>query len=506
MDYLKECKDHCFSKLVAAVEKYPDLVTLLSTNASAKAPSSAPLGDADTMSTDEPAYKLTLFAPTDEAFAKAFLHPRCLKHVLLYHLSGKKLKEEDLTPGELVSTMLKLHTLGHHDRSQFFNVFGDDGKHAFDDNTLRLDGGHGPNQTETVYNLDDPFDEDVPGDQEHNVTWLNNWESDLLQQQPHHHDHPFSLKSFLKDIATEEDHDHDHDEGEGESYKKKHHKHPPPHHGQPKHDHPILVGNTRRQAAIIETDILTSNGIVHVLDTVLLPPRHLMATAILTECPSLMAFVSAVEAARLTHTLNAKKGLTLFVPSDAAFKRLGCKKLKYLFGNPLGRLVLRKILLYHVATHAKKYHGEDDYDVQRSMLPTSSSWCRPYYSKSFNATKTSKEPLVLKTLLYDKTLKISPHPCHRASNNDDDDAAAALVQGEDQEEPDLATLPREEHEEARQEGADGDVESNGTSDDDRADSPPIFVNGAARIIATDILGANGVIHVIDRLLCPFTWP
>lgn len=64
----------------------------------------------------DPSAKLTVFAPTDDAFAKASLNKNnvctkfdkdSLKNILLYHVAGDKLKSKNITNGMKVSMLNK---------------------------------------------------------------------------------------------------------------------------------------------------------------------------------------------------------------------------------------------------------------------------------------------------------------------------------------------------------------------------------------------------------------
>jgi lipocalin len=58
-------------------------------------------------------------------------------------------------------------------------------------------------------------------------------------------------------------------------------------------------------------------------------------------------FVSLVAQAGLTKTLRASKGITIFAPSDKAFKSLDVDTLNHLTNN---KELLREILLYHISS------------------------------------------------------------------------------------------------------------------------------------------------------------
>jgi uncharacterized surface protein with fasciclin (FAS1) repeats len=106
-------------------------------------------------------------------------------------------------------------------------------------------------------------------------------------------------------------------------------------------------------AQIVITDIPTSNGIIHVIDAVLLPPADEAAAAL----PSIAAIASgddrfetlttALTEAGLVDTLNGEGSFTVFAPTDEAFAALPAGLLDTLLADPQGQLT--DILLYHVA-------------------------------------------------------------------------------------------------------------------------------------------------------------
>ena len=92
------------------------------------------------------------------------------------------------------------------------------------------------------------------------------------------------------------------------------------------------------------TDIEASNGIIHVLDAVLLPPGNIAEVA--AAAGGFTTLLTAVEAADLTDALTGSDPLTVFAPTDAAFAALGEDTINALLADPPA---LANILLYHVA-------------------------------------------------------------------------------------------------------------------------------------------------------------
>ena len=107
-------------------------------------------------------------------------------------------------------------------------------------------------------------------------------------------------------------------------------------------------------AKVIITDIEASNGVIHVIDAVILPPS-MMAEA---ELPSIAeiavadgrfeTLVAALSAAGLVETLSNAGSFTVFAPTDEAFAALPAGTIEALLADPQGALT--DILLYHVVS------------------------------------------------------------------------------------------------------------------------------------------------------------
>jgi uncharacterized surface protein with fasciclin (FAS1) repeats len=98
-------------------------------------------------------------------------------------------------------------------------------------------------------------------------------------------------------------------------------------------------------AMVTTADIECSNGVIHVINTVLVPKNNIVETAI--ENPDFDTLVTAVTAAGLVNTLsNEEEQYTVFAPTDAAFAKLDPTFLANLVNNDTANLT--KILTYHV--------------------------------------------------------------------------------------------------------------------------------------------------------------
>lgn len=99
-------------------------------------------------------------------------------------------------------------------------------------------------------------------------------------------------------------------------------------------------------ATITATDIVTSNGVIHVIDTVMIPSsKDVVDTAV--AAGDFKTLAAALTAAGLVETLKGKGPFTVFAPTDAAFAKLPAGTLERLL-TPQGKAELAKILTLHV--------------------------------------------------------------------------------------------------------------------------------------------------------------
>ena len=111
---------------------------------------------------------------------------------------------------------------------------------------------------------------------------------------------------------------------------------------------------------VIITDIEASNGVIHVIDTVLLPPSMSAEEEMMEDAPSIAeiavedgrftTLVAALDAAGLVETLSGEGEFTVFAPTDDAFAALPEGTVEGLLEDPEGALT--DILLYHVVDGA----------------------------------------------------------------------------------------------------------------------------------------------------------
>jgi transforming growth factor-beta-induced protein len=111
----------------------------------------------------------------------------------------------------------------------------------------------------------------------------------------------------------------------------------------------VMIGN----ANVVKTDIETSNGVIHVIDTVLLPPaadamseaptKDIVDTAV--AAGNFKTLAAALKAAGLIDALKGAGPFTVFAPTDEAFAALPKGTLEALLKDPKK---LGDILKYHV--------------------------------------------------------------------------------------------------------------------------------------------------------------
>jgi uncharacterized surface protein with fasciclin (FAS1) repeats len=102
------------------------------------------------------------------------------------------------------------------------------------------------------------------------------------------------------------------------------------------------------EANVSATDIKCTNGVIHVIDTVLIPSsKNIVETASATG--SFATLLTAAQAAGLVDALQAAGPLTLFAPTDEAFAKLGPDTIAMLL-KPENKQQLADILKYHVVS------------------------------------------------------------------------------------------------------------------------------------------------------------
>lgn len=105
----------------------------------------------------------------------------------------------------------------------------------------------------------------------------------------------------------------------------------------------VMINN----AMVTTADVVATNGVVHVIDAVLLPPAivNQTITDIVNASPDHTTLAAALNVSGLDGALSAAGTYTLFAPTDAAFDALPAGVLDGLLNDPSGALT--DVLLYH---------------------------------------------------------------------------------------------------------------------------------------------------------------
>ena len=109
------------------------------------------------------------------------------------------------------------------------------------------------------------------------------------------------------------------------------------------------------KANVVTPDIYCSNGIIHVIDSVILPSSdNIVATA--SKAGAFKTLLTAAKAAGLAEALSGKGPFTVFAPTDEAFAKLPAGTVASLL-KPENKSQLAAILKYHVV--AGRVYSED---------------------------------------------------------------------------------------------------------------------------------------------------
>ena len=98
-------------------------------------------------------------------------------------------------------------------------------------------------------------------------------------------------------------------------------------------------------AKIVTADVKASNGVIHVIDTVVLPRPNIAETA--KSAGMFKTLLAAADAAGLVPALTGKDALTVFAPTDEAFAKLPAGTVETLL-KPENKDKLAAIIKYHV--------------------------------------------------------------------------------------------------------------------------------------------------------------
>lgn len=105
----------------------------------------------------------------------------------------------------------------------------------------------------------------------------------------------------------------------------------------------VMIDN----AKVVKTDIACSNGVIHVIDTVILPRPDIIDTAV--KAGSFKTLAAAIKAAGLIKPLKGNGPFTVFAPTDEAFAKLPKGTVENLL-KPENKDKLAAVLKYHVVS------------------------------------------------------------------------------------------------------------------------------------------------------------
>ncbi len=104
-------------------------------------------------------------------------------------------------------------------------------------------------------------------------------------------------------------------------------------------------------AQVTTANVAADNGVIHVIDSVLMPPSEQSIVDVAVADGNFTTLVSALQEAGLEQTLaDLEREFTVFAPTDAAFDKLDQATLDALLADPEA---LTNVLLYHVVADAK---------------------------------------------------------------------------------------------------------------------------------------------------------
>lgn len=126
------------------------------------------------------------------------------------------------------------------------------------------------------------------------------------------------------------------------------------------------------EAEVTTANVEASNGVVHIVNGILIPPRHQPHPAptpasnstivqLAEATPDLSTLVTALSAGKLVTTLSSKGPFTVFAPTNEAFAALPKATLDFLL-EPKNIKDLQAVLTYHVAAgavYSKDLHNRE---------------------------------------------------------------------------------------------------------------------------------------------------
>jgi uncharacterized surface protein with fasciclin (FAS1) repeats len=123
---------------------------------------------------------------------------------------------------------------------------------------------------------------------------------------------------------------------------------------------PVITDGRNRTANITTTDIDASNGVVHLIDNVLLPADKTIVATAIASAPEFTSLVAALQFASdgndLVTLLSGAGPFTVFAPTNAAFDKLAQELTGAATAKgpdilvPANKALVKSILQYHVLT------------------------------------------------------------------------------------------------------------------------------------------------------------
>ena len=309
----------------------------------------------------------------------------------------------------------------------------------------------------------------------------------------------------------------------------------------------LTSGVKINEATVTNPDVATSNGVIHVIDKVLMPPvgpLNIPATAANTGIHNTL--VQAITQADLLSTLEGDGPFTVFAPTDQAFSDANIDLVA--LDTPEGKTALTEILQYHVvsgsvASSALTDCMEADSITNKPLSFTVDNGVMVNDANVILADQQASNGIIHvidKVLSPDDTLDNIPRTAHCTGMHNS--LVSAIIQADllstlegdgpftvfaptdmafAQANIDLVSLDTPEGKATLSDillyhVVSGEVPSSAVTDCMSADSanekPLSFTvdNGVmvndANVITPDVATSNGIIHVIDKVLMPTDTP
>ena len=309
----------------------------------------------------------------------------------------------------------------------------------------------------------------------------------------------------------------------------------------------LTSGVKINEATVTNPDVATSNGVIHVIDKVLMPPvgpLNIPATAANTGIHNTL--VQAITQADLLSTLEGDGPFTVFAPTDQAFSDANIDLVA--LDTPEGKAALTEILQYHVvsgsvASSALTDCMEADSITNKPLSFTVDNGVMVNDANVILADQQASNGIIHvidKVLSPDDTLDNIPRTAHCTGMHNS--LVSAIIQADllstlegdgpftvfaptdmafAQANIDLVSLDTPEGKATLSDillyhVVSGEVPSSAVTDCMSADSanekPLSFTvdNGVmvndANVITPDVATSNGIIHVIDKVLMPTDTP